>query len=674
MAKGNIILLNDGLYSYTLPPEPSDEKLIQNYDKKKSDQVWQRPVIFPVREIKKWSEKQRIEYIDGLRDKWLNGHWVFIDGELVWISGMHWDFMVMSKYEFGYPDYLEQQRFDFYFRDLVRKDDKCYGKAILKCRRCGFTAQEIEESIYTLIEDDSCHVGLQSNEYKKCLTTLVHPLIQTYVNRPLYMRERFYAPNGKKPRNSLELITSKIDVMNEDPDDYLGGTALPYPTTAAAMDGTKKKLIVQDESFKWIGCDPEETLDINKKCVVEYGIKGKVDVVSTMGDSDDVVEAVKKGCKIIYDSNPKVRDPNGRTTSGLYEWFVGAIHSADIPEEYRDPAYTKFGKINKDKATQYVLNEVNKYPLNSKQRVFAMRRLPLEKKHGLMAATSKQYFPLLRMQSRLDDLNQLPKNLKPYVIGNLTEDARGRITFEADEEGIWLMSLLPFFSEEKNIDTRNRFRVQDGVFFPPINPEGCIGYDPVRYKTKNTTSSNLSLACAIAYKKFDYFGSGFSNQFAGLMLYRPDDPEDAHREVCKGAKFFGYPVMAERQVETTENIFKEQSMIPFLLSNPKDNIWGMWTTDKTTENGVQKLNTVFSPPKNEIDTDQVDIYPFEAGLIDYTNFDMLEPKKSHVTLASIMLVNGLEQINFTNFTDQSHDNTLERIHEVIRRRTHVVNN
>jgi hypothetical protein len=651
MAKGNTISLMDGLYSYELPPEPADEKQIMNYDLKKADQVWRRPEI---RDVKRMTVRERGEYIEKMDDYFYNGMWMFIDGELIWISGMHWDFLQMSKWEFGYAQYLEQQRFDFYFRDLVRKDPYCYGKAILKCRRCGITTEELEEAIYTLIEDEGHKIALQSTDHPKCIQSLLRPIIDSYMERPHWMRGRFYAPNGKKPRNALELVNNKVDVLNDVPDSYLKGTIMAYPTVAHAVDTYKKKLIIMDEAFKWTEASIEETLGVNKKCVVEYGIKGKVDVLSTMGDSDDVAQSVKEGCKIVYDSNPKIRDSNGRTTSGLYEWFISAIHSADIPEEHRDPAYTKFGKINKDSAEAYVKGEVNKHPANSKQRIFEMRRLPLIRKHGLLAATSKDYLPALRMQDRLDALNLLPRDQKPYVRGNFSmPDMKGRISFEPDESGIWLISVHPYFSAEKNIDTRNRWRSSvNGQYLKAANPEFVIGYDPIKFKKKNTTSKNLSLACLVVWKKFDYFGSGVSNEYCALMLHRPDDPKDAHFEAVKACRYYGAPIKVERNVGDTDDVFVENGMEDFLLTD-KHGIFGMHTTDKTTENGVQRLATKFAAPKTEEDKDQVDCYPFEDGLLDFINFDISNSQNSHVTMATVMCEYGADQLVFTNTTDNS---------------------
>jgi hypothetical protein len=659
----NIIQLMDGLYEYELPPEPRDEKSILFYDMPKKDQFWRQPVIH---NVKRMTERERIEYIEIHRRRWDEGVWFFNNGEPTYITGIHYDFLTFCDFEDfgGKPNYLDQQRLDFYFRDLVRKDPRCYGSVILKCRRCGMTAEEMCQAIYTLLEDEKCKIGLQSNELqKKCLPELMHPIINMYVKRPKWMREDFYTPNGKKPRNTLELTSNKMDGESDstESDDRLGGNVIPYPTTTGAMDGSKKRYVIMDEVWKWKEASPLDTLGINKKCVVQYGIKGKISMLSTMGDSDSYHVAIKEGCQIWGQSNPRVRDPNGRTTSGLYKWFVSGIHSADIPEEWRD---VKYGKVNKEKAEEYIWNEVNKHDKNSKDYVFELRRLPPEEKYALMAANDKSYWSVIRIDSRLQELNELPKDKKPYVRGSLVEDSHGRVHFEANETGFWLVALHPYFSVERGIDTRNRFRVHNGIYFPPVNPEGCVGYDPFRYKTSNTTSNNLSKACIIVYKKYDYFNSGESNQYCALMLHRPNDPNDAHKEFFKACKYWGYPGMAERQVETTETVAEDMRMIPFLLKS-KDKVWGIWSTPKTTENGVQKLATKFSPPKTEVDTDQIAIYPFEEGLIDYKNFDMTDTLSSHVTMATIMCEEGLEQVQYTNETDNSVNTVRNVIQEII---------
>jgi len=67
---GNIIKLNDGMYDYEVPlKEPSDEKDIINFDKKKKDdQFWITPIIPNVKHL---SQKERISFIERERQRWV---------------------------------------------------------------------------------------------------------------------------------------------------------------------------------------------------------------------------------------------------------------------------------------------------------------------------------------------------------------------------------------------------------------------------------------------------------------------------------------------------------------------------------------------------------------------------------------------------------------------------
>lgn len=643
---GQIITMMDGLYEYPLPDMPTREEELLYYDIPKKHQYWGTPydtqLTHMPKDVRRMPERERVEYIMWNRDKWLKGLWMFINGEPTYITGMHFDFLKFCRFEdFGrQADYLDQQRLDFYFRDLVRKDRRCYGKVILKTRRCGMTAEELCEADYTMLEDFGAKVAFQSNELqKKCLPELMHPFINMYMRRPGYMREEYQKINGKKPINSLKLTSNKADDEDSafgDELGWLGGNAMAYPTVASAMDGSKKRYIIMDEIFKWINASAYETLNINKKCVVEYGIKGKIGCLSTMGDNDQVVEAVKEGCQLYAESDPRVRDANGRTTSGLYKWFVSAIHSADIPEEVRD---IKYGKVNAERALEYVWAEINKHPKNSKNYIFELRRLPPEEKFALLSATDANYFNLIAFQSRQTELYALPKDKKPYVIGRFEESvATGKVSFIPDENGKWLVSLHPYVSIERGIDTRNRFRVSnEGICFPPINPEFAAAYDPIRYKTDDTTSRHLSQAAIVVFKKFDYFGAGDANSFAALYLDRPDKPEDAHYEALKACKYYGALFNPERQVESTEKEFDTRNCRPFIWHNPNDKIWGTWMQPKVAENGLQKVVTLFSPPATPLDKDHIAVFPWEVAIEDFKHFDLKNTTTSHITMAVILL-------------------------------------
>lgn len=666
---GKIIKLNGEMYDYEVPlSEPSDEKLIINFDKKKDDQFWHTPKRVNIKHL---SQKDRIEFIERERQRWHEGVFVLIKGELVYLTGMMYDHLSYMTFKSGNAEYFDHQRFDFYFRDLTRKDPKCRGRVFMKPRRYGMTMQEQTEATYTLLEDFSNNVGLQSDTKKKTVSTLLEPILQSYVKRPKYMRSDYYRPNGKMPVSELQLKTNLApDDEGEDKGDFILGWLRPFPAQPRSMDGEEMAYIVDDEVWKWLESSPKETIDSNMKVLMGRNRAGVISVLSTMGDSDDYLSSIMDGIDIIARSNPKIRDDNGYTLSGLYEYFVSAIYSFDIPPDVFE--VDKFGKINEDKHLDYINNKLNKIDKSSKSYIFEKRRLPLNKEDALLSANTQTYFRRIVINSRLAELRGMTVSEKSgvYVRGNLEEDGTGKVAFVQNNEGIWLWAVQPYFSVDRKINTRNRFRKINNVFFPPVNPEGAIGYDPINYQKNLTTSSHLSRAAAIVHKKFDFFNKEGSEFYCAdvkmaLMVYRPDDPHEANKEVMKAARYTGYPVMHERSVSHVYEDFDTANMLPFLLKD-KGGIYGINPSDmKAKKDGLSMLQTRYASPKEPNVPDQLESYPFEDGLIDLDNFDIGNTNAFDVTMCEIYCEHGLKQIEYTNLTDTDSYQLSNIIHQII---------
>lgn len=673
---GKIIIGDpDTRYEYTIPlKEPSDEKEIINHEfSKREDQYWRTPQI---KRVKYMTPRERIDYIERERQRWEEGVYVLIDGELVYFTGMFYDHLTYMTFKGSKAEYFDHQRYDFYFRDLTRRDIKCKGRVIMKPRRYGATMQEVTESTYTLLENFSNNVGLQSDTKDKARTTLLEPIIQSYVARPKWMRSDYYRPNGKLLVSLLSLNSNMAPPDEEDGElrgDYLLGWLKNFPSLPRSMDGNEMAYIVMSEIWKWQESSPEETLGTNKKVLMGRGRAGKVSCESTMGDSDDYARAVKDGCSIIAKSNPRIRDNNGYTLSELFEWFVPAIYSFDIPPDIFET--DKFGKVNIDKHTEYIYNKLIKLDKKSKEYVYESRRLPMRKTDALLSANMNENFRRIAINSRLQHLESLPIDRKPYVVGNLEEDVKGKVWFVADPEGIWLFAVQPYVSFDRGIDTRNRFTVRDGVFFPPVNPEGAIGYDPINYPKGQTTSGNLSDAAIIAHKKFDYYNKPGDDHYSAdvkvaLCVKRFDDPRDANKECIKLAKFLGYQVMHEKSVSHVYDDFKDGGMLPFLLKHT-DGTYGIsQSNDRAKKDGLAALQTRYSAPKTPEQKDQIEEYPFERGLRDLDEFDINNTTPCDVTMAEIYCEHGLKQVLFTNVVDSYVDDLLDRIHEIIPLRQH----
>jgi len=660
MAKdGNIILLNDGLYEYTPPiPVPKDEKEILNYQYAKDEQYWRTPT-YP--KLSTLTEKDKIEFIDKERRRWLEGCYIFIDGEVKYLSGLHYEHLTMNTYNSGKLMYFDDERYIFYFIDLTENSPECEGRCWVKPRRAKMTTIMCSLAIRKMLSDFSNYVTLQSDTLDKAQKSYMNPIIDCYVRRPEWAREKYYAPNGKKPRKSLELTSNMIQ---DEGDEWMGGKINVFPSIAKAADGLEAIESIIDEFSKWTDASPYETYEVLRKVIQNFRKQGRIDCLSSSGDSKDAVKATMDWHKLIANSNPLKKDQFGKTVSGLWKYFISAIHSQYVPKEFTN----KFGIVDKEKAEEWVWNEIKKYPEGTKEYIYALYKLPLKEEHALLSSAVANLFHKVRISARLTDLESLLPDEKPYVRGRLEQAQDGKIEFIEDAAGLWLWAVQPFYSVEKSIDARNRFRMYGGVAFPPVNSAGAIGYDPVNYPKENIKSSNFSQACIIVRQKFDYFNGGKDDDvMMAMYLGRPDNPHDVNKEAMKAAKFTGFCVMHERSVSHVYEDFRDDNMLPFLMKG-EDGHYGMTPNQKTTRDGVAMLQARYSPPKSPEQKDHIAEYPFEDGLRSLDNFDPANTTQFDPTMAEIYCEYGLKQINYTNANDKTAHKNINLINELIPKR------
>lgn len=690
---GEIVTLQD-VYKYELPDVPPINEIWYSDIKDKSYQYWKTPFAKDfrwldqkgeIRNVKQMNEKDRQEYINYWREKWLNGLWFMNNGIPTYITGAHIDHLVFNKHKAVPYMYLESQKERFYFRDLTNKEPLCDGRCWSKGRRCGITEEQVTENVRVINSDFGNHVAMQSDSEAKGKISLMQKVINVHIKRPLWMREVFYSSNGKVPRASLELIEVTVRTDENYP---LGGTARGFPSTAQALDGLEFMLVTMDELSKWSGSLPMQTFEVNIKTIINPGKRGKLDALSTTGDSDLIQKAVKDWIKLIADSNPKILNENGKTNSGLWHYFVSYIHSFELMEKFTQMGRLRelldvHGFINKEVAEEYIWNEIKKYPKDSKEYIFALYKMPMEPRHSLLTPTGQGYFSKIKITDRLNQLREMPNDKKPYVIGAFEYDALGKVYFESNAErekrcekekiaytaGRWKVALHPFFSSERKIDTRNRYRKSSqGVYFPTVNVEYGIGYDPFRYDKKDTVSPSLSDAGIIVYKKFDYFNSDECNQYCALYLHRPDTSTEANEECIKASKYYGAPVMHERVIETVQTDFEAAGMLPFLMKNQKDGKYGMWidSQGKVVKNAIDLMVARFnSPLKTEDDIDYYETHPFEETLMDMDGFDISNTTAFDSFMAMIELEHCLKELIYTNETDKSANSMSSIIHQII---------
>lgn len=657
-----------GEHEYVLPTMPN-EKDILFHDMKKEDQYWRKPKI-PQDGDGLWdnmSTQQRFKFVERERERQANGLWFMNKGKPTYITGTHYDHLVYQTFDYR-PRYLESQRHDFYFRDLLKKDNKTYGGLIIKPRRYGYTDMEVTNHQVVAISDFHRKTGMMSDTRDKVYETLYDKITASYIHRPKYTRPDVFLRNGLIPRKKMVFESGKVgksasaNKLNFDHAISLHSKITPKATSVMGYDGQKLHYLTLDEIWKWTKVSPIGCWDKQKKTLFDGGtIIGKAMLLSTMGDDDDYERAIREGIQMWHDSNPLIRDLNGMTNTGLYRYFVPGWYALFAPEMgYVD----RYGFINQDMATTYIMNERSKYEEGSLEWTYEVRRYPLTIEEALSSALVEGVFDKKRIDTRINELNGIinaetkPERItiinkiiagdKPYVEGKLTMDNNDRVHFEPDKNEPWLIHKLPYISKDLNIDKSNRWAKFGQEIMCPRNPEGAIGYDPIRYVKTDTVSKSISNAAISAKYKFDYFRTGkesAAGKRAGLYLHRPDDPDEANFEVLKAAKFWGFKIMYERQVESFIKLVRHPSiqMMDFIL-NGDDGKPGMWTNANVWTNGVNQIRSLWKQPKDDFDRDYLMEEPFIPLLQQGKDFNPKRVTIFDAIVSEIELNKGLSMI------------------------------
>lgn len=665
-----IIKLQGGLYEYKIPSPPSREEDILFIKEKKSEQYW-RPTVIP--NLSKMHIRDQVKFIDQERKRFHEGVFAMINGELTYINNLFYDHLTYMRFEGKQPFYLDHQREDCYFRQLRWESPKCKGSVIAKGRRVGETMLEITESTHRLIEDFYRHVGYVSIEQKKTKKSLFEPFINSYVQRPSWISAAYYKPNGRKPKEEIKLSSDDVppdSILDIQLDKlYLNGWLMTSPTVVSAFDGFFLSYLTGDEIWKWKGISPREFLEVQLPCFENDGaFFGAISLLSTLGDSKDVAQAIADGIFIYQNSDPRHLEADGFTKTGLWKWFVSA---ALAERDLRD----KFGKINIAQAEERILKARAKYEEGTTQWTYAVRKKPLTEEEAMSTATGTTTFDNIRLQERINIINKLTVREKPYTTGKLYQDTSDlKVHFEPHNNGDWQVAIHPKKNRKDNEDRSNRwFKDFDNKLILNKSPEGAVGYDPVRYGDKQTTSNNVSKSAIIAAYKFDYFGNvdkfgrSCAGMYAGMYHVRDEDPDAAHYEYLKAMMYWGFKGTHERNVDAVYKYLKSMKALDF--DQKYNAVHGLWTDNrqKVIKNGVDRFQSLIKRPKvGSGEIDRLKDIPFDELLLQAKEFDPKNTQKSDLFMANTMMVHGLERIVYTDMIDEmledlGIDNTLNTL-------------
>lgn len=665
---------------YIQLPEKPDDKSILFSELPKEEQHWRRlsvpKELERIRTMDEWSEAPKefrdryTPYIEREFVRRRKGLWFYNNGIPTYITGHHYMLLQWSKMDIGYASYLDFQRKLFIHYAACESDPRSVGQVYVKCRRSGYTnvsssilvdeGTQVAEKLLGIISKTG--KDAQENVFMK----KVFPMFRSYpfFFKPVQdgttnprMELAFREPSKRITKNNKAvMMTQALD------------TVINWKNTVNnAYDGEKLHTLFLDESGKYESpIDVNELWRIHRTCLlVGKKVVGKALVGSTVNPLD------KGGAnfrKLYYDSDPKKRNENGRTKSGLYKIFIPAYEALEgffdqyglpIVNDPEKPVNTMEGDITKIGAKTYLNNErkalmSDPYELNE-----VIRQFPWTEEEAFRDSTKTSHFNISKIYEQIEHNSSLFPN--PVVRGNFVwnngqQDTK--VVFSPDPNGKFYVSWLPPFEES------NKQVIQGGKRSPGNVHVGVGGVDS--YDIDETADGRGSKG---AFHFFNKFNMNYpSNRFVLEYAERPDLARVFYEDVLMAAVYYGYPLLVENNKYGIVRYFESRGYDNYIMDRPPHltppNQRGNVRTKGVPSNSQEFIQAhaqaieafIHEHIGYRIDSDEYGKMYFDRTLQDWIGYKISDRTKFDLTISSGLALLGAQTIikekKHTDMTDK----------------------
>lgn len=540
------------------------------------DQLWKR-IPLP----NDWDKKRKAEILQQAKDpeyydleleklrerNWqyrLCGCWFYNNGKPTYITGSYFYYLNYCQIDIGYPSFRDTDRRFYYVWEYCVEDPRCAGLVDVERRRMGKTFKSGSILLDRASLHRNHHGGIQSKTgpdaagvFKKTVVTFFKKIPDFF--RPVYDKSKGLTPTSElrffqttsKGRNAEKILEG--DEL-ESWIDY--GTSEPF-----YYDGSKLNTYVMDEFGKTMECNVWDRWQIVRFCLDQDGEwVGKALCTTTIEEMENGGENGKK----IWDfSNQNERNPNGRTTTGMYRFFMGADETT---------FFDKYGMSERDKARDHWLNERAGLQHDPRALSSIIRKNPFTIQEAFRIDGERCLYDSMKLNYQLDAISY-KQNL--ITRGNFVwenGEPFTKVRFEKSSNGRWEVAYLI-----ENFDNANQVVNRNGRYFPNNNFSFCLGCDPFKYDA--VKDNRRSDCAAFVYKKHDVMNPShpYNDAFVCYYKYRAVTTALANEDILKMAWYYGCQILFERNVDHWRQYFLDHNCDGFLMKLPGEDDYGVYT-------------------------------------------------------------------------------------------------
>lgn len=614
-------------YVYNIITNQWEKREILARSVKKDYQYWERPQPPKDYEIKRKKEisTQKInpgyfnpelqEYRNQEWDRRLNGFWFYNNGHATYITGLHYFYLVHWKLDVGYPSFRATDKEFFYFLEYCVQDPNCLGMVEVTKRRQGKTMRAGAFLFELTSRSRNKNAGIQSKTYEDAKDNVfAKGVVMPFKYLPDFFVPIYDTEKGMTPKGELRFFKTNKRGANDDifaEKIELESSITFKSADKFAYDGMKLHRYLGDEAGKTKNVDVYDRHQVLQFCLQqEENIIGKALYTTTVEEMEDGGQSFK----MLWDaSNQNEKNKNGRTRSGLYQYFMPA---------YKTLFYDKFGQADEEKAKDFYMAERSALEMDPRALASFIRKNPFTIGEAFFSEAETCLYDAMALNRQMESISWIAE--KDLYL-------RGEFVWEKAERDSKVI-----FNETSNgkFLVHRKFPVHDYNSFNQVEELGsrkapkeskkfAIAVDPFDHSI--TTSKERSDGAAYVYRRYDAVDE-FSETFLVEYLNRPEKAEIFYEDMIKLCHFFGCEILSEDNKVGLIKYFEYRGYEKFLTKMPGANKYGISATVKTHQQIAEVTESYI--------TESVEKVIFMRLLQDWLKFDINKTTKFDAAMAS----------------------------------------
>lgn len=574
-------------YVWNMVSKQLEERAVYQRSAIPQDQYWER-IPYPIwykDTMKRWDmyEKKKKDddpdfYDEDLErykeqewDRRLNGFWFMNNGVPTYLCGSHYMFVQHWFIDVGHPKFRQPDLEYFYFLQYCIEDPNCMGMVEITKRRFGKTYRAGLFLTEYVTRTKMTNAGIQSktgNDAKKLFGKAV---VGPFKKLPRFFRPEYDMSLGVTPKTEMRFqqtnVRGKKAEDNIDKDE-LGSMIDWQSADTVAYDGQKLHRYVADESGKTTEVNIYDRHEVIRYCLLddESNIIGKALYTTTVEKLESDKDGVQEAFKLLWDESDQLRrQENGRTSSGLYRFFMTADRARN---------FDIYGIPDVEKTVKAILADRESVKNNPRALSARIRKEARTVAEAFSIDGDKSAFNPQNVEARKAELliNPVYKR-KILFYRELDQVVRWRDWRKSDPDFYW--EVTPEFELEVRGE---KFIVDSNSRKPSRTNYGAISID---------SYSNSQGGRKYGSKASAFIGYRHLLKAVAHLYGRPKEKDELHNQILLAAEFCGFKAFYEHTADDYYGYFKDRGRIGYLGKYPLSLIDPV-AIKKAGENGPER--------------------------------------------------------------------------------------